>query len=490
LNSQAVAQLWVNRVLPDKNAPLYSSRQMSAARESLLNFTRLTYPTYVAEAPHELITQKLDGVVAGEIKRLMIFMPPQHGKSELVSIRLPAYWLGKRPDDPVILTSYSASLAHKNSRAARDIVESDLYKSIFPGVETRKDSRAVDRWQLKGRRGSVLAAGADGPLTGNGGLLGVIDDPFQNWETAQSATMRQKVWEWWRGTFRTRIWEHGAIVLLMTRWHEDDIAGRLLNSQGDQWEVLRLPAIAETQQERDENAKRMKMPIGDPDPLGRDAGQPLAPKRYSLSALEAIKTDSGSMVWGSEYQAAPRAAEGNRIKRAWFEIVEAIPAGGRFMRYWDKAGTEGGGAYTAGVLICEYKKVFYIVDVQRAQLSAMERENLIKQTAHLDRQRYGQFPIYIEQEPGSSGKESAQATIRNLVGFVVRADPPSGDKDVRLHPFEVQAEAGNVRLLRGAWNFDYLEELTAIPNGTYRDQADATSGAFNKLIRRGDGGTL
>lgn len=468
----------------------YDFISLDAARNSLLDFTRLTYPQYIAEAPHRLIAEKLDAVVAGDLQRLMVFMPPQHGKSELVSVRLPAYWLGKRPNDPIILTSYAAKLAEKNSRAARDIVESDLYKSIFPGIETRQDSRAVNRWQLDGRRGSLLAAGADGPLTGNGGLLGIIDDPFQNWAAAQSQNERQKVWEWWQGTFRTRIWQGGAIVLLMTRWHEDDLAGRLLNSQGQKWEVLRLPAIAETQEERDENAKRMNMPIGVADPLDRAPGEALAPKRYDLTELEAIKSDSGSMVWRAEYQNAPRPADGNRIKRHWFEIIEALPTGGKFVRYWDKAGTQDGGAYTAGVLMCLNKGFWYVVDVQRAQLSAMERENLIKQTAHIDRQRFGNVIIYVEQEPGSSGKESAQATIRNLAGFNVKADPPSGDKDVRLNPFEAQAEAGNVKLLRGTWNFDYLEELTAIPNGTYRDQADATSGAFNKLAKSSGGGTM
>ncbi|GAB4514050.1 MAG: phage terminase large subunit [Anaerolineae bacterium] len=453
------------------------------ARRELLHFTRYTFPQYAAEPAHELIARCLDRVVRGEIRRLMIFAPPQHGKSELASVRLPAFWLGRRPDHPVILASYAASLAYSKSRQARGIVESAEYARLFPGVATRQDSRAVDHWELAPpHRGGMLAAGVGGPITGHGAMLGIIDDPFENWEQAQSQTIRDRVWEWWRTTFRTRIWEDGAIILIMTRWHEDDLAGRLLQEQADRWTVLRLPALAETQEERDENNRRLGLPTGQPDPLGRQPGEPLCPGRFSREALEEIRRDVGPMAWAAEYQGAPRAPEGNRFKRHWFPIVDAAPAQARRVRYWDKAATAGGGAYTSGVLMAEAGGIYYVEDVVRGQWSAWQREQVIRQTAELDRQRYGNtVQIWIEQEPGSGGKESAENTIRNLAGFPVFADRPTGDKDVRLEPFAAQAEAGNVRLVRGAWNGAYIEELCAIPNSPYRDQADATAGAFNKL---------
>ena len=327
-----------------------------------------------------------------------------------------------------------------------------------------------------------MAAGVGGPITGHGARLGIIDDPFENWEQAQSPTIRDKVWEWWRTTFRTRIWEDGAIVLIMTRWHEDDLAGRLLREQADRWAVLRLPALAETQEERDENDRRLGLPTGRLDPLGRRPGEPLCPKRFSLEALEEIRRDVGPLAWAAEYQGVPRAPEGNRFKRHWFPIVDAAPVQARRVRYWDKAGTAGGGAYTAGVLMAEAEGIYYIEDVVRGQWSAGQREQVIRQTAELDRQKYGNtVQIWIEQEPGSGGKESAENTIRNLAGFPVFADRVTGDKDIRLEPFAAQAEAGNVRLVRGPWNGVYIEELCAIPNGPYRDQADATAGAFNRL---------
>src|SRR5262249_2639319 len=154
--------------------------------------------------------------------------PPQHGKSQLVSIHLPACWLGRRPDDPIIFSSYAASLAESKSRQARRIVESDEFARLFPGITTSRESRAVNNWEISGHRGGMLAVGVGGPVTGHGGMLGIIDDPLENWEQAQSETIREKLWEWWRTTFRPRIWEGGSIVLVMTRWHEDDLAGRLL----------------------------------------------------------------------------------------------------------------------------------------------------------------------------------------------------------------------------------------------------------------------
>lgn len=288
------------------------------ARRQLEHFTTYTFPKYIVEPVHRLIAAKLDQVVEGQCKRLMIFAPPQHGKSELVSVRLPAFWMGRRPEDPVLLASYAASLAEGKSRYAREIVESTAFQCLFPRLRTRQDSRAVDEWHLAEHRAYMKAVGVGGPVTGHGGMLGIIDDPFENWEKAQSKTIREKVWDWWRATFRTRIWENGAIVLIMTRWHPDDLAGRLLDEQGSEWDVLRLPAVAETQEERDEASRVLHLPLGQPDPLGREPGEPLAPRRFSSVALAALKRDVGSLAWYAEYQGFPHEIEGNLFKRGWF----------------------------------------------------------------------------------------------------------------------------------------------------------------------------
>jgi predicted phage terminase large subunit-like protein len=177
------------------------------------------------------------------------------------------------------------------------------------------------------------------------------------------------------------------------------------------------------------------------------------------------------------------------FKRPWFKIADAAPIAHHyrgFVRYWDKAGTEGGGKRTAGVLEGEHQNGdFYVLDVVKGQWSAGEREKVILQTAHLDYARWGPtVDIWVEQEPGSGGKESAENTIRNLAGFKVHADRPTGDKIARAEPMADQAEAGNITLLRADWTPAYLAELTAFPTGTYADQVDASSGAFNKLAGR------
>lgn len=455
-----------------------------AARQSLLAFTAYTFAMYKPDPVHVLMASTLDRVVSGEIDRLMIFAPPQHGKSELVSVRLPAFWLGRHPDQPVILSSYGAALAERKSRAARDVIESSQFSRLFPSVRTRQDSRAVQFWSLDGHRGSMLSVGVGGPVTGQGALLGIIDDPHENWEQAQSQTFRDKVWEWWRGTFRTRIWENGAVVLIMTRWHEDDLAGRLLLEQPGRWQVLRLPALAETQWERDENNRLSGLPLGEPDPLGREPGQALSPQRFSAAALESTRKDVGTLVWQAEYQGAPRALEGTLFKRSWFASVDALPTTAMRVRYWDKAATSGGGAHSSGVrLSIDLRGIVTVEDVRRGQWSTVERRAVMLQTAQADAEQFGnQVVICIEQEPGSSGVDSVQDEIRMLAGFPTFADRPSGNKDVRMMPFAAQAEAGNVRMLRAQWISDWLDELAAIPNGRYRDQADATAGAYNRCI--------
>lgn len=464
----------------NNRAQLRLEARRELARRELIAFTRWTYPQYKAEAAHVLIASTLERVLRGEINRLMVFAPPQHGKSELVSRRFPPFWLSHRPDDPIILTSYGASLAESHSSDARATVESDLFYELFRGIETRQDSRAKQQWRIARRRGGLLAVGVGGPVTGHGAFLGIIDDPFENWAQAQSLTARNHVWEWWRGTFRTRIWERGAIILVCTRWHEDDLAGRLLSDQAGAWTVLRLPATAETQAERDENARMLGQPLGEPDPLGRTPGDALCPQRFSAAALADIRRDVGGLVWASEYQGVPRALEGNMFKRPWFKIVNAVPREARRVRYWDKAGTEDAGDYTAGVLMAmDADNQVFIEDVVRGQWRDLARDRVMRQTAEMDGR---DIEIAGEQEPGSGGKDSARATTRNLAGFTVHFESVSGSKEVRASPFAAQCEAGNVYLKRAAWNAAYIDELCAFPNASHDDQVDATSGAFSKLV--------
>lgn len=474
----------ISRELQQEAAKELLKRRL--ARRSLLEFTRYTFAEFQENWHHRLICEAFDKVARGEIKRLMVFSPPRMGKSELLSRRFPAYYLGLYPDRKIIAAAFAADLAQQFNRDVQRIIDTPEYQVLFP--ETQLYGRAVrstaegaylrnsDIFEIVGRRGAYRSAGVGGGIMGMGGHLLLLDDVIKDDEQANSPTYREKTWDWYRSTFYTRQEKDAAIVFTITRWHEDDLAGRILQlaeaeSSADQWHVIRLPAIAEH-------------PVADYDP--RQVGEALWPDKFNTQQLKTVEVTSGSYRWGALYQQRPKAPEGFRIKSAWFadKFVNAAPVDCDRVRYWDKAGTEGAGAYTAGVLMARSADGrLFIEDVKRQQLSAFNREQLIKATAEADRAKYaGHEPrIFIEQEPGSGGKESAQATIRNLVGFSVYADPPEGNKDARLEPFAAQAEAGNVYLVRGEWNSAWLDEICSVPFGKYRDQSDATSGGLKHL---------
>ena len=393
----------------------------------------------------------------GEITRLMLFLPPRHGKSEMVTVRYPVWKLTRDPSARILIGAYNQTLAEKFSLKARRIAQ-------YSGVEISRERHSVEDWETMSG-GGLRAAGVGAGVTGMGANLVIVDDPVKNREEAQSPAYRDRVWDWYTNDLYTRLEPNGSIILIMTRWHEDDLAGRIQASEdGKSWKIINLPAEAE-----------------EGDPLGRAVGQPLCPARFDLEALAGIKRVLGR-DYHALYQQRPRPREGEMFKLSWFEIIEAWPAGASLLRYWDKAGTAGGGKFTAGVLMAYSSGVFIVVDVVRGQWAAAEREKVIRQTAILDREKYDHVTIWTEQEPGSGGKESAEGTIRNLAGFVIYADRPTGDKVLRAEPFSVQAEAGNVKLLRGEWNTSYLGELTSFPSGTFADQVDGSSGAFNKLV--------
>jgi len=461
------------------------------AYKYLIHFTTYTYSRYIAEMFHVQLAQTLQKVVEGKIKRLMIFAPPQHGKSELTSVRFPAFWLGHR-DEPIIMCSYGSELANSKAGEAEGVIGSATYRNIFFNRFRDAEEKGWTNKHYTGYlKSRITSAGVGGTITGFGAGLGIIDDPIKSWAEAQSSGRRNTVWNWYRATFRTRIWDQGAIILIMTRWHEDDLAGRLLKSQGNKWTVIRYPAIAETQKEWDTNSEYLglKKWIGKPDPLYREPGEPLCPIRFNRKALDELKEDVGPLAWTAEYQGVPRAPEGNLIKRKWFQIVEAyeLPSTGlTYIRYWDKAGTEGGGARTAGVLMARDKvRNYYVINVTKGQWSEHHREKVIREVAERDKETFGNVTIFVELGGGSDGIDSYKMTAGNLAGFTVRKDNPTKSKLVRLWPFMSQAEAGNIYLIRGAWNWDWLDEMTSIPNNAFWDQADATSGAFKRLTKTG-----
>lgn len=436
-------------------------------------------PDYEKNWHHEVMCDYLDKFARLEIKRLMIFTPPRYGKSELVSRRLPAFILGREPSAPIITASYGADLARRMNRDVQRIIDDESYRRLFPETTlSGKNIKTVaygswlrnsDEFEVVEYNGYYRGAGVGGAITGMGMKYGIIDDPVKNRQDADSQTVRDGIWEWYTSTFRTRLAPGGGILLTMTRWHPDGLEARLLdlaasNPKADKWTVISFPAIYEGGATYDT----------------RQIGEPLWPTRYDLDELEATKATS-QRDWNALYQQRPAATEGDMLKRQWFTIADVAPVQAQRVRYWDKAGSLAGD-YTAGVLMARSGDgLFYIEDVVRGQWSALERERVIKQTAQMDKQRYGHVTIWQEQEPGSGGKESAENTVRNLAGFTIKTERVTGDKVTRAYPFAAQCEAGNVKLISGAWNGAYLDELTEFPNGKHDDQVDGSSGAFNKL---------
>lgn len=452
------------------------------ARAKLLDFICYTMPGYEVSWHHERMCEEIDKWVAGEITRLMLFMPPRHGKSQAGSRHLPAYIMGKYPDASIIATSYSADLASRMNRDVQRIMDDELYQAVFPDTSLYgKNIRtmAAGTWlrnseifEVVGHKGVYRSAGVGGGITGMGGQYIIIDDPIKNQEEADSETYREKLWDWYTSTLYTRLEKNGRILVILTRWHEDDLAGRLLNlaendSAADQWRVVTFPAICE--HENNEADPRM-------------IGEALWPGKYDAATLAAIRASVGSRVWSALYQQRPAPLEGAMFKRVWFTIIHALPVGCEFVRYWDKAATQGGGDYTVGALWARSPAGRFIcVDIVRGQWSSGEREAMIRQTAQLDKQQYGNVPVRGEQEPGSSGVDSAKATVRNLAGFDARFERVTGEKTTRAAPLAAQAEVGNVDILAGRWNVAYLDEMASFPYGMHDDQVDASSGAFTKL---------
>lgn len=413
------------------------------AQTSLLAFTEYTNPLYVGAAHHHLICNKLEAVERGEIDRLMIFMPPRHGKSELASKRFPAWCLGRKPTRQIIAASYNSDLANDFGRNVRNIVAEPEFGQVFPNVSLAPDSQAANRMNTN-HRGAYVAAGVGTAVTGRGAHIALIDDPFKDREEADSERRRDIVWDWYRSTLFTRLMPQGAIVLIQTRWHEDDLAGRLLENEGDQWEVLDLPAIAKD-------------------------GKPLWPEWYDLEALERIKATIGPREWSALYQQQPQPDEGTFFQRAWFREWETLPN----VRYYgssDYAVTDGGGDYTVHrVWGIGPNGEIYRVDGWKGQASSdvwIERKlDLIAKYKPLA--WFGEGGVIQKAiEPMLKRRMMERKTFCRLEWL-----PSVADKPTRARSFQAMAASGRVQFEKGA----DLSEFLVFPAGKHDDDVDTAS---------------
>ena len=438
-----------------RQAALIEKAQREKARRNFGAWLARVSPSWTWDWAWQVYVQGiLKQVTDGELRKVMLNLPPQHGKSSLVTERYSVYRLACDPAHRVGIGSYNQDFANRFGRRTRRI-------ALEAGIDVSGDSKSVSDWETP-QQGGLVSVGVGSGITGRplDGL--VIDDPVKSRKEAESLTYRNAVFDWYTDDLYTRLQQDSWIVLIMTRWHTDDLAGRILASEdAPNWTVINLPAEAE------EN-----------DPLGRPLGAPLCPERFDASALADKRTVLGSYGYNALYQGRPSPREGGMLKRHWFEIVDAAPVQAERVRWWDLAASEDDGDYTAGVRMCKAGGLYYVEDVRRVQATPHNVEQLVTQTAAIDG---NSCRVWMEQEPGSSGVSVIANYAKLLAGYTFHGERATGPKEVRADNFAAQAEAGNVKIVKGDWNAAYLDELSAFPTGAHDDQVDATTGAFNKL---------
>lgn len=441
----------------------------------------------------DAIAEHLEAVTEREIKKLVINIPPRMLKSLAVSVFWFCWEWTTKPWTKWLYSSYIEKLSVRDSLKCRNLIRSAWYQARWGHLFALSGDQNVKTRFDNTRSGFRIATSETGFATGEGGDTLVWDDPH-NPKKAESAQTRDATLEWHDQTWSTRLNDpvNGAKVGIMQRLHEQDMTGHILATE-DGWEHLMLPM-------RYDPKRSSVTVIGNNDPRTEE-GELLFAERFPEEAVRAIEKSLGPYGRAGQFQQSPTARKGGQFERAWFSLEQDIQRGSTLIRvrFWDKAGTEGAGAYTAGVLIAirVTDGRVWVEDVVRGQWGAANRERIIRETAELDAMRYGtpkpgngqiipnkhEVLYLIEQEPGSGGKDSAKATVRNLAGYRARAETASGDKFIRADPFAGAAENGDVTVLIRDWTDAYLAEMEAAgPGAAYLDQMDGSSGAYNEAI--------
>lgn len=423
----------------------------------------------------DAICEHLEAVTDGRINRLLINVPPGSSKSMIVSVLFQAWEWGPKglPSMRYLATAFNDKPVTRDTRKCRDLILSEWYRSLWPEVQLTRTGETSFANSGTGTREGVPF----GSLTSQRGDRLIIDDPHST-EMAESPTERANTTRKFREGAINRLndQERSAIIVIMQRLHEDDIAGTILKLKMG-YTHLMLPMEFEPE-------RRSTTSIGFTDPRTHD-GDLLDPIRFSRETIDALKRDTTSYAYAGQYQQRPTAREGGLFKRHWFEgkLIGAAPFGTKWVRHWDLAATARvTAARTAGVKLGRAPDGRFIVgDVKLTQSEGNEVRNLIKLTAELDGP---EVEISLPQDPGQAGKVQARDFISMLAGYVARAEPESGDKVTRAEPFSAQCEAGNVYLVKGDWNDRYLDEICLFPGGSFKDQVDASSGAFGRLSSR------
>jgi predicted phage terminase large subunit-like protein len=429
------------------------------AKRSLASFIEYLGLSFKPASHHLLLIEHLEAIERGDIDKLMVWMPPGSAKSTYTSVLFPPWYMGRNPEVPILGVSNTTELAERFSRRARNLVSGSLYRNVF-GFGCSEDTKAAGSWENE-RGGEFFAAGVGSAIAGRRAKLGLIDDPIKSREEADSERIRQKHWDWYLNDFTTRLMPGAAQIIIQTRWHEDDLSGRILEREASRWTVIKLPMEA----------------VAD-DPLGRRVGERLWPEWFTDEMVVSAKQDV--RAWNALYQQDPAPEDGEYFKRDWFCDYTYIPEGCHIYGASDYAVSEGAGDYTEhGIFGFDFTGCIYILDWWRGQT---QTDTWIEQQCNLIAKWnplcwFGEAgPIQKAIEPYLKRRMVERNTLCRLEWL-----PSIHDKVVRARSFQAKAAMGNVYIpAQSGWRTDLMGQLMRFPAGKYDDAVDVCS-----LIGRG-----
>jgi predicted phage terminase large subunit-like protein len=425
-------------------------------------YTHAPHTQFIAEVIQTAIEKKQRmriGEIPTENQYIALNMPPRHSKSMTITETLPSYYLGKFPEDRVIEISYNDTFARKFGKKNKEKVR-QFGKDLF-NIEIAKDSSAHDEWSLDNNIGGMISRGVLSGITGQGADLMIIDDPIKNREEADSETHREKIWDEWIDSFSSRLHPGAIVILILTRWHEDDLQGRLLNPEYGQplkWQVYNFPLEAE------EN-----------DLLGRKQGEPLWSERYGYSFIEERKRYPSS--FNALYQGRPTSQEGNILKRDWWRYYDVLPKMAVEIMSIDATFKDEDDSDFVAIQV--WGKVgadMYLIDAMKARMNFPTTLQAIRNMA---KKHPNAITRLVEDKANGS---AIIAMLHHEIGGMIPVNPEGG-KVARVNAVSPYIESGNVYLPRNAeWIHDFVEECAAFPRGKHDDSVDAMSQALNRFI--------
>jgi predicted phage terminase large subunit-like protein len=451
---------------------LEKANMVENCQQSFMSFVHQVWPNFIHGAHHEKMAAAFERVARGEVKRLIINMPPRHTKSEFASYLLPAWFLGKYPQKKVIQTSHTAELAVGFGRKVRNLVDSDAYKSVFPDMGLQSDSKAAGRWNTN-KGGDYFAIGVGGAVTGKGADILIIDDPHSEQEAALAEVnpeIYDKTYEWYTSGPRQRLQPGGAIVVVMTRWSKRDLTGRVLKSAAQRndegWEVIEFPALL-------------------------PSGRPLWPEFWSKSELDALKLELPNSKWMAQYQQQPTSEESAIIKREWWQKWEKDnpPSCEFIIQSWDTAFLK---TQRADYSACTTWGIFYKDDATGRPQANIILLDTLKERMEFPELKETAKQMYKEWEPDSlivEAKASGAPLVFELraMGIPVQEFVPSkgNDKIARLNAVSDIFASGRVWVPETSWAEELIDEVASFPAGDHDDLVDSMTQALLRFRRGG-----